>query len=391
MRTDLLPPLSRPTVREVLAQLEAAGVLPPDGAHADAARRALAAAARKDAAGAPWFVHLLVAVGCLVAMGLLLLFLRGVGLVDSARGAVTLGALGVGSALALRRAIRSELVGPAALTLALGGEALVIGGVGALTESLRAGALTAVVLEAALFVAFPDRVHRFLSVLLAAAATAVLLFDVGPRWTLDVLAVALAAALQALLLARPGLEARAAPAWAGPVWVGPAVAGLAASLFGLLVFGLMVTPAPGERLAPLGPLATMGLAGVLLVGIEAIARELARTGGGARPGPAPLLAAAVRVLQGTVVLLAALTLRTPGLLAALGVLALAFHRRDTVLLGLAVVFVLVFGAAYYSQLSLTLLAKSGVLVSSGLVLLAAWAALVRLARPPARGRQEGRP
>jgi uncharacterized membrane protein len=68
-------------------------------------------------------------------------------------------------------------------------------------------------------------------------------------------------------------------------------------------------------------------------------------------------------------LTALLTLQTPGVIAALGVLLLGFHRRSVVLLGMAVLFILVFGVGYYYDLQLSLLAKSLALLGSGLVLL----------------------
>lgn len=61
---------------------------------------------------------------------------------------------------------------------------------------------------------------------------------------------------------------------------------------------------------------------------------------------------------------------TPGIIAGAAVLTLAFDRRDTVLLGMAVVFLLCFGSVYYFSLHLTLLEKSGVLAGSGALLLA---------------------
>jgi Domain of unknown function (DUF4401) len=68
-------------------------------------------------------------------------------------------------------------------------------------------------------------------------------------------------------------------------------------------------------------------------------------------------------------LTALLTLHTPGVIAAIGVLLLGFHRRSVVLLGMAVLFILAFGVGYYYDLQLTLLAKSLALLGSGLVLL----------------------
>jgi uncharacterized membrane protein len=52
-----------------------------------------------------------------------------------------------------------------------------------------------------------------------------------------------------------------------------------------------------------------------------------------------------------------------------GILALGFHRRSDVLIGLAVAFLLGFGVLYYYDLKMSLLAKSLALVGSGLVLL----------------------
>ena len=48
----------------------------------------------------------------------------------------------------------------------------------------------------------------------------------------------------------------------------------------------------------------------------------------------------------------------------------SFDRRNRVLLGLAIVFLLVFGSMYYYSLHLTLLEKSAVLAGSGALLLA---------------------
>jgi uncharacterized membrane protein len=75
----------------------------------------------------------------------------------------------------------------------------------------------------------------------------------------------------------------------------------------------------------------------------------------------------------TVVLLAAVTRTTPAIVGALVLLVLGFDRRARALIALSTVFFLVFSAFYYYSLQITLLQKSGVLVASGVVCLAAWA------------------
>ena len=78
-----------------------------------------------------------------------------------------------------------------------------------------------------------------------------------------------------------------------------------------------------------------------------------------------------------VAVVAALTLRTPGLLGAAGMVALAFHRRSTVLLGVSIVFALAAGTVHYYDLSLSLLHKSAALAATGLVLLGVYALVLR--------------
>jgi uncharacterized membrane protein len=77
------------------------------------------------------------------------------------------------------------------------------------------------------------------------------------------------------------------------------------------------------------------------------------------------------VAVGATVLLGLLTLSTPGLIAAVAVLTLGFDRRNRILIGIAAVFLVKFASVYYYSLRMTLLAKSVVLVASGVLLLAA--------------------
>jgi uncharacterized membrane protein len=74
-----------------------------------------------------------------------------------------------------------------------------------------------------------------------------------------------------------------------------------------------------------------------------------------------------------VLALGAITRSTPGVVATLLLLVLGFDRRARGLIVLGATFFLGFGAAYYYDMQLTLLQKSGVLVLSGAVCLVAWA------------------
>jgi hypothetical protein len=85
--------------------------------------------------------------------------------------------------------------------------------------------------------------------------------------------------------------------------------------------------------------------------------------------PAPVAAASA------VAVVAVLTASTPAIVAAVLVMVLGFDRRRPLLVGVAAAFLVAFGAIYYYYLGLTLLQKSGILVGTGVVCLAAAAAV----------------
>jgi hypothetical protein len=85
------------------------------------------------------------------------------------------------------------------------------------------------------------------------------------------------------------------------------------------------------------------------------------------------------VVYGGTVAIGALGQLAPGLMGALLVMALGAHRRSAILFGLASLFLVFFGSHFYYSLSMTLLAKSGVLAGSGLLMLALRLPLARRA------------
>jgi uncharacterized membrane protein len=109
-----------------------------------------------------------------------------------------------------------------------------------------------------------------------------------------------------------------------------------------------------------GPLASVSATVALVVLLVAIAREH-RASLAAEPVVVALVVAAA---------LGALMFHTPGVVAALYAMLLAFHRRSPVMLGLATLFLITFGTFFYFSLELTLLQRGAVLLSSGAVLLA---------------------
>ncbi|HYO60146.1 DUF4401 domain-containing protein [Archangium sp.] len=324
----------------------------------DAARTALAS--REDATtGMPWFVRVLIGFGAWLASWFLMAFLSLGVVVGKEVGAIILGLLLTGGAAILRRMGSNVFLTQLALSTGLAGQGLFIGGVWALTESEKVAALATLVLQTVLLFVYPDAIQRFLSTLFGGLALLLLLRLTGTGVLVDVTLVGLTVLAHLLFLQQGRLQSGP---WGGLVT--PAAFGLVTTLLASLVMRTWFHDfyrslfRKGSAELPPGVL-TLGLAVVTLYSAWRVLEETDSEPGGA---------AGVTAFA-SLGLTAALTLHTPGVIAAIGVLLLGFHRRSVVLLGMAVLFVLVFGVGYYYDLQLTLLAKSLVLLGSGLMLL----------------------
>jgi hypothetical protein len=243
------------------------------------------------------------------------------------------------------------------LAFCLTGQALFLVGLSQLTRSDSATAVGLLLLQLALLALYPDRIMRFLSTVGAALSLLFLWYELRLLALVDLTLVFFAALLHLLLLFQSRLQRDALRAFVSPVGFA-----LALVFFGALLARGFMHHEAGLRQhvsqSPIG-LLTLGLAIVTMCTAFQMLRETELEVSGA---------AGVTVFA-SLLLTALLTLNTPGVIGAAGVLALAFHRRSVVMLGLAVAFLIGFGVLYYYDLSLSLLAKSGALVGSGLVLL----------------------
>jgi hypothetical protein len=322
------------------------------------ARAALAS--RKDATtGMPWFVRVLTGFGAWLASLFLIAFLSLGVVVGEEVGAIVLGLLLTGGAIAVRRAGNNVFLTQLALSTGLAGQGLFIGGVGVLFESMKAAALATLVLQGVMLFLYPDAIQRFLSALFGGLALLLLLRLTAPGVLVDVALVGITVRAHQLFLKQGELQNEP---WGDLVT--PTAFGLVTTLLATLVmrswFHEFYRSLFREGATELPPgVLTLGLAVVTLYSAWRVLEET-----GSEPGGAAGLTAFAALG-----LIAVLTLQTPGVIAATGVLLLGFHRRSVVLLGMAVLFILVFGVSYYYDLQLSLLAKSLALLGSGLVLL----------------------
>jgi len=344
----------KPSLREVLLRLREQGAVAPD-----AAPRAMTAmeAYWRSTSATPWYVRVLIGFGAWLAACFLCIFFGVVMDFRKLDGFVFIGLLLCGGTVGLRYLSSHVFMSQLCLAFCLAGQALFLVGLSSATKSESATAVGFLLLELALVALYPDRVLRFLATVGAAGSLLFLMYQLRLLALVDLTLVLFAALLHLLVLFQGRLQRNTLQALVSPV-----AFALALVLFGALLARGFAHVGIGFREQvpqfPIGVL-TLGLAIVTMCTALQVLRETGLEVSGA---------AGVTVFL-SLLLTALLTLNTPGVIGAAGVLALAFHRRSVVMLGLAVAFLIGFGVLYYYDLSLSLLAKSGALVGSGLVLL----------------------
>jgi hypothetical protein len=259
----------------------------------------------------------------------------------------------IGLATGLRRVSSQVFPTQFALALSMAGHILALIGAGQGSRSAFPVAGAAVLLSAALYPLYPDPAHRFLSCLTAASCAAGWLIcdhlyaGLHVLLPLDVLGLG-------LLFLRPGLRPALRP-------MAFALATFLPALLAAMSFQQLRAECTGW---PARIILALGVAGLVVA--VAGRRNLRRE--------------PVVVALGATLLLGTFT--APGLLAAIGLLVLGYHRRERLLVGLGVAGFTGFLWHFYYALEMDLGMKSALLMASGALLLGARWILSR--RPWAR-------
>jgi hypothetical protein len=341
--------MSARSLKDVLDALTGEGRL-------DAAGAAEAQQALQDAGTAtPWYLRVMVGFGAWWAAMFFMGFFSL--LTHSKPAALFFGVVLVVGAILLRRLNRGDFLNQLALAASLSGQLLAV--FGADLHSLTAGALLVLLMQLVLITFYADRTHRLLSTLVAVAMIEVLFFDW--KWYRG---SALLAGVLGIVSIRLWLKETAFVGAGLERVMRPIAYGLVIAMFGLLLPSIF--PPWFDEHNPLGPhLRHAGLSTALLgAGLLYLVHGLLRERG------LPPFGAFALASYAAVLLLMWPAQRAPGLIGALIVLLLGFRRGDRLLMGIALLFLAVFLAAYYYNLSLSLLLKSAALAGSGAVLLA---------------------
>jgi len=309
----------------------------------------------------PWYVRTMVGGGAWLASLLLIGFFSAFGLAFG--GTLVLGLILMVAAVWLRRRPRlgaNDFVVQCTLATSLAGQALFTWGLAeSLDGELKLVCFIVIGLSASLFLVFPDHVHRVLMVLFGAAALTLLVYLYELNGAVPVLGPLFAGAVVLLYRRRAALVARGAGRF-----VRPLANGLALSAFGcLLLSTIYLLPDLGVDFSfyPRPWISTLLLGGLFLyLGSTTWPPLLEGRGRGAT--------LAVHALM--LVLIAA-SWSAPGLLLALTVVLLGAAAGHRSLVGAGIGFLVVFVAAYFYGIEVTMLQKSAALVGSGLATLVA--------------------
>jgi hypothetical protein len=359
--------LRRLRIADVLARLRAEGLATAD---ADDAVRAALPAASEDYI--PWYIRLAVGFGAWAATAFLLGFFFALAGLEDPTVRLIFGGVLLGAAVWVRRTTKAEFMRQSAVAASIAAQGLILSSISDKTHSTILTCIAAVVLSAGLVKLMPDAVHRFLSGAIGAGAVLAGAMSVNTSGAIDVATLALVAVTAVVWRVRLRDRSEVTGEMLEPVGYA-----LIVTLFVALLVSAFMDLSHGARQthrsfvivstgALLGPITTLGITAALAALVWRIIDE---------HGAAHDSAKSFAALAGAVALGAG-ALHNPGIVAGATALVLGFDRRNSVLIGMAVVFLLVFGSVFYYSLNLTLLEKSAVLVGSGALLLAIRRAVV---------------
>jgi len=322
----------------------------------------------RDERAAPWYVRLMLGIAGWIGAFFLLSFV-GVGLAFVTRSGaaqITIGVLACAAATMMFRAAKGDFVTQFALAVSLAGQVLMAMGLGELLHpwerSWQPVAALIAIQQAALFLLVPNYIHRIWTAWSASYAALMALGE-----TFIHLAPALAAAafigvwLREFQHPRQASLVRAAGYGLAITTLQCAV--LSGSLAQALIWGAGFD-ASGAR-QPWWWVNGAMAGAVLVAGVIALLR---REGLALASGPAK------SALAGALVIAAA-SIKAPGLAPATAILVVGYANGNRVLAGLGVLALLAYLSHYYYALQATLLEKSMLLAAAGVAVLMARFAL----------------
>ena len=319
----------------------------------------------------PWYVRTMVGFGAWLASLMLISSVAGISLAADG-GTIVIGLAMIGAAIALRRRFETDFIVQSTLAFSLAGQALFAYGIADLNNGndFEQLLMVVVVMSVVLFVVFPDRIHRVLSILLAAGSLASLIY----AWEWNAAIPFLGPGFAAALVYLHQRQARFMAGGKGAM-IRPLMNGLMLSAFGcLLISTVYVLPElVGDFVFYPRPwISTLLLGGLFLYLSTQIWSQL--VGSAQR--------SSLTIVYGLTLVLIGAAWLAPGMLLALLVIQMGAASGSRLYVGAGIGFLAVFIGAYFYGIDISMLAKSISLIATGAtILLARWLILRLFAQP----------
>lgn len=315
----------------------------------------------------PWFVRVMLGVAGWIGALFLLGFVGALFafLVKDAGSAVLVGAGAcAGAVMIFRAAPKSDFFAQFGLAASLAGQLLLVYGFAQwMPRSVNGLALVVAPVQGLLLLLIPNFLHRVLSAWALALALLWLLVDAGfyALAPAAITAAVVAVWLHELDAGRHGALLRAAG-------YGLAFAALQIVVMHGALWGLWMASIGRGQVAAGTGVQWLGHAASAAVLLWAVVQLLRREG-------LPLDSGQGRVALAGALILGAASLKAPGVGPTVAILVVGFANGNRVLAGLGIAALLGYLSHFYYSLSATLLIKSGVLLATGVALIAARAAM----------------
>ncbi len=308
----------------------------------------------------PWYIRMMVGFGAWLASLLLIGFVGSIGLAADA-GFVIVGVLFIGGAIFARTKLENDFVVQSALASSLAGQALLAYGVVEISggNDFESVLSIVIVLNGILFFVFPDRIHRVLSILIAMGSLGFLLYS----WKFNAVVPIMGPLVTTAMVTFYKRQGVIIESGKGHL-IRPLINGLMLTAFGFLLLSTVyILPELRWELAfyPRPWISTILLGALLLYVGAQVWPQIGYVTGSLE----------MKVFYGFLLVITAAAWAIPGLLLALIVIMLGASSGNRVFVGAGIAFLVVFIAAYFYGIQISMLTKSIVLVSTGVAVLAA--------------------
>ena len=298
----------------------------------------------------PWYLKTVLGISAWLSALLFIFVLIQLDLLTEETHYLIAGILLICISLVLRLNVKSDFLIQLAFALSLAGQGSFTGGLYEASGNPQITWLVVAIMEVVLIIVYPDFIHRFMATVFASSSLVLLIYELEWPLLIHVLAIVLTIMVIYLWLYESKFVARNQDGLFRPIGYGVA--------FSVLGLGVLSAISNLEVFSSWWIYSMILMGGVLFTAYHILDTLDISVFKGFGLG----------LLIGIIALLTPL-LQAPGIAASVLVLCLGYYRGNRILVGLCIISLTLFLSRFYYSLDFTLLTKSYMLMTSGIVFL----------------------